>query len=160
MFRLLLSLALLLQVSPQIHWKSEVKQAPDGTNQLVLTGDLDPGIDHVTGTVTYMPCEGEACYLPVDWDFEQFFSAARLRKGFGKRPGTPCPEHVPLGDGSGAAAPELSGKGSASGDRSHPRLRKREGPAAEGSGRVRRSRTSPETLPFPVRRNQQRASGP
>ena len=70
--RLILSLVLLLQLSPQIHWKSEVKETPDG-NQLVLTGELDPGIDHVTGTVTYMPCEGEACYLPVDWDFEAYF---------------------------------------------------------------------------------------
>ena len=70
--RLILSLVLLLQLTPQIHWKSEVKESPEG-NQLVLTGELDPGIDHVTGTVTYMPCEGEACYLPVDWDFEAFF---------------------------------------------------------------------------------------
>ena len=74
--RLILSLVLLLQLSPEIHWKSEVRQAPDGTNQLVLTGDLDEGIDHVTGTVTYMPCKGEACYLPVDWDFEEFFKAS------------------------------------------------------------------------------------
>ena len=71
--RLLLALVLLLQATPQIHWKSEVKESAEG-NQIVLTGELDPGIDHVTGTVTYMPCEGEACYLPVDWDFEEFFS--------------------------------------------------------------------------------------
>ena len=76
MFRLILSLVALLQLSaPQIQWRSEVKESPDG-NQLVLTGDLDPGIDHVTGTVTYMPCEGEACYMPVDWDFEAFFQPA------------------------------------------------------------------------------------
>ena len=74
--RLILSLVLLLQLSPQIQWKSEVKESPEG-NQLVLTGELDPGIDHVTGTVTYMPCEGEACYLPVDWDFEEFFHPAQ-----------------------------------------------------------------------------------
>ena len=73
--RLVLSVILLLQLAPQIQWKSEVKETPEG-NQLVLTGDLDPGIDHVTGTVTYMPCEGEACYLPVDWDFEAFFHPA------------------------------------------------------------------------------------
>ena len=74
--RLLLSLFLLLQLTPQIQWKSEVKESPEG-QQIVLTGDLDPRIDHVTGTVTYMPCEGEACYLPVDWDFEEFFKAQR-----------------------------------------------------------------------------------
>ena len=36
-----------MQLTPQIHWKSEVKESPEG-NQLVLTGELDPGIDHVT----------------------------------------------------------------------------------------------------------------
>ena len=71
MSRLVLLLTLLLQLTPQIHWKSEVKEAPEG-NQIVLTGDLDPEIDHVSGTVTYMPCAGDACYMPVDWDFEVF----------------------------------------------------------------------------------------
>ena len=109
MSRLLLLITLLLQLTPQIHWKSEVKETADG-QQIVLTGDLDEGIDHVTGTVTYMPCAGEACYMPVDWDFEAFVEATIV-------------------------APELADQGSASGDRSHPRLRKREGPAAEGSGK-------------------------
>ena len=68
-FRLTLSLVMLLQLAPEIHWKSEVRQTQDGANQIVLTGDLDKGIDHVTGTVTYMPCAGDACYMPVDWDF-------------------------------------------------------------------------------------------
>ncbi|NLZ19540.1 MAG: thioredoxin fold domain-containing protein [Bacteroidales bacterium] len=121
----LLSVILLLQAAPQIHWKSEVKESPEG-NQLVLTGELDPGIDHVTGTVTYMPCEGEACYLPVDWDFEEYFKpiqpAGEGRIGLGNIP------QINL-DSSPAE------QGGASGDRSHPRLRKREGPAAEGSGR-------------------------
>ena len=136
MFRILL-LVLALQASPQIHWKSEVRQTPDGINQLVLTGDLDEGIDHVTGTVTYMPCLGEACYLPVDWDFEAFFEAQRSGAGLGSIPALPTRNSISNSiDGSTeTAAPELSGKGSASGDRSHPRLRKREGPAAEGSGR-------------------------
>jgi len=75
MSRLLLLITLLLQLTPQIHWKSEVKETADG-QQIVLTGDLDEGIDHVTGTVTYMPCAGEACYMPVDWDFEAFIEAA------------------------------------------------------------------------------------
>ena len=71
MSRLVLLLVLLLQLTPQIHWKSEVKEAPEG-NQIVLTGDLDPEIDHVSGTVTYMPCAGDACYMPVDWDFDMY----------------------------------------------------------------------------------------
>ena len=55
MFRLVLFVALLLQLTPpQIHWKSEVKEAPEG-QQIVLTGELEEGIDHVSGTVTYMP---------------------------------------------------------------------------------------------------------
>ena len=73
MFRLLL-LVLALQASPQIHWKSEVRESAEG-NRIVLTGDLDPGIDHVTGTVSYMPCRGDACFMPVDWDFEVFAAA-------------------------------------------------------------------------------------
>ena len=98
MFRILL-LVLALQASPQIHWKSEVKQTPDGTNQLVLTGDLDEGIDHVTGTVTYMPCLGDACYLPIDWDFEEFFAAQRgAGRGLGNVPLRVTP---PITDGDG-----------------------------------------------------------
>ena len=80
MSRLVLLIALLLQLTPQIHWKSEVKEAPEG-NQIVLTGDLDPEIDHVSGTVTYMPCAGDACYMPVDWDFEVFAGAGLLDPG-------------------------------------------------------------------------------
>ena len=72
--RLLLLITLLLQITPQIHWTSEVQATPDG-NRLVLTGELDEGIDHVSGTVTYMPCKGDACYMPVDWDFEAFIEA-------------------------------------------------------------------------------------
>ena len=71
----LLFAAFLLQLTPQIHWKSEVKESPEG-QQIVLTGELDEGIDHVTGTVTYMPCKGDACYMPVDWDFEAYILAA------------------------------------------------------------------------------------
>lgn len=69
--QLLISLALLLQAVPQVNWKSEVRQDADG-NKIVLTGELDEGIDHISGTVTYMPCKGDACYMPVDWDFEEF----------------------------------------------------------------------------------------
>ncbi len=80
MSRLLLLITLLLQLTPQIQWKSEVKETAGG-QQIVLTGDLDAGIDHVTGTVTYMPCAGESCYMPVDWDFEEFFEAASESSG-------------------------------------------------------------------------------
>ena len=132
MSRFLLLAALLLQLTPQIHWKSEVKESPDG-QQIVLTGDLDEGIDHVTGTVTYMPCKGDACYMPVDWDFDLYISKATEAAGEGR---------IGLGNVSpgsdrsgGSAVPELTGEGGASGDRSHPRLRKREGPADEVSGR-------------------------
>ena len=140
MSRFLLLAALLLQLTPQIHWKSEVKESPDG-QQIVLTGDLDEGIDHVTGTVTYMPCKGDACYMPVDWDFDLYISKATEAAGEGR---------IGLGNVSpgsdrsgGSAVPELTGEGGASGDRSHPRLRKREGPAAkrwEGSGKAGRFR--------------------
>ena len=82
MSRLLLLITLLLQLTPQIHWKSEVKETADG-QQIVLTGDLDEGIDHVTGTVTYMPCAGEACYMPVDWDFEAFIDLVSGNSGSG-----------------------------------------------------------------------------
>ena len=71
MTHFLLSLVLLLQAVPQVNWKSEVRQDADG-NKIVLTGELEEGIDHISGTVTYMPCRGDACYMPVDWDFEEF----------------------------------------------------------------------------------------
>lgn len=71
MTNFLLSLVLLLQLAPQVNWKSEVRQDADG-NKIVLTGELEEGIDHISGTVTYMPCRGDACYMPVDWDFEEF----------------------------------------------------------------------------------------
>ncbi len=99
MSRLVLLITLLLQLTPQIHWKSEVKQSEQG-NQIVLTGDLDEGIDHVTGTVTYMPCAGESCFMPVDWDFEAFIDLVSANSDTSK------------------PAPELAEQGSASGDRS------------------------------------------
>ena len=118
-YHLIVSLVMLLQLTPQIQWKSEVKETAEG-NQIVLTGELDPEIDHVSGTVTFMPCAGDACYMPVDWDFEEFITRVS-------------------GSSSSGSADNLNSESaeqaSAPGDRSHPRLRKREGPAAEGSGK-------------------------
>ena len=94
MSRLVLLITLLLQVAPQIQWKSEVQSTPEG-NRLVLTGELDEGIDHITGTVTYMPCKGDACYMPVDWDFEAFVEATAP---------------------SGSRIPELNGNNTSSGN--------------------------------------------
>ena len=132
--RLVLSVILLLQLSPQIQWKSEVKESPEG-NQLVLTGELDPGIDHVTGTVTYMPCEGDACYLPVDWDFEEYIHTAPAEGPIGLG-NVPLRSPNALSAGQNGNAPDREAVSAVpSGNRSHPRLRKREGPAAEGSGR-------------------------
>jgi thiol:disulfide interchange protein DsbD len=99
-------LVLALQATPQIHWKSEVKTSSGG-NQIVLTGELDEGIDHVTGTVTYMPCEGDACYMPVDWDFEEFIKTAGSAAGV-----------VPELDLE--TAPASAGQGSVSGDTTLP----------------------------------------
>ena len=94
-------LVLALQATPQIHWKSEVKTSSGGS-QIVLTGELDEGIDHVTGTVTYMPCEGEACYMPVDWDFEEFISA---QHGASRGPGNVSLGETPPADEIGGPLP-------------------------------------------------------
>ena len=99
MSRLVLLITLLLQLTPQIHWKSEVKQSEQG-NQIVLTGDLDEGIDHVTGTVTYMPCAGESCFMPVDWDFEAFIDLVSGNSEANK----PAPELAEQGSASGNLA--------------------------------------------------------
>ena len=98
MSRLLLLVTLLLQLAPQVTWKSEVKQSPEG-NQIVLTGDLDQQINHVSGTVTYMPCIDEACFMPVDWDFDVVLESV---------PESSSPE----------LASESAGQGSTPGDRS------------------------------------------
>lgn len=55
--------------SASVDWKAEVKQE-GGTNKVVLTGELAEGIDHVSGTVDFMSCRGDACNMPEDWEFE------------------------------------------------------------------------------------------
>ena len=104
MSRLLLLLTLLLQLTPQIHWKSEVKEAPEG-NQIVLTGELDPEIDHVSGTVTYMPCAGEACYMPVDWDFDETIAAGAGLDGAGAHASDSDLRAIPLEGAQGVKVP-------------------------------------------------------
>lgn len=108
MFKALLIL-LALQAGQTVSWKSEIAQTPDG-NRIVLTGDIQEGIDHVSGTVDYMTCTGDACNMPEEFDFDETLSVA-------------------------------PGGNSRLQNRSHPRLREREGPAAqrwEGSFEERR----------------------
>ena len=108
MFKALLIL-LALQAGQTVSWKSEIAQTPDG-NRIVLTGDIQEGIDHISGTVDYMTCTGDACNMPEEFDFDETLSVA-------------------------------PGGNSRLQNRSHPRLREREGPAAqrwEGSFEERR----------------------
>lgn len=76
----ILLLALALQVGATINWNSEVRQTPEG-NQIILTGDVASGIDHVSGTVDYMTCEGDACNLPEDFEFDLSLPAASFAGG-------------------------------------------------------------------------------
>jgi thiol:disulfide interchange protein DsbD len=150
-FHLIISLVMLLQLTPQIQWKSEVKETPDGTNQLVLTGDLDKEIDHVSGTVTYMPCAGDACYMPIDWDFEVFFprvsgnsssgsadnlnsESAEQASASGDRSGVaavPAGNRATLGTVRGGTASEAQRWGRAQRDVSS---REQQNPASTGDG--------------------------
>ena len=139
-----LLLTLLLQLTPQIQWKSEIKESPDGTNQLVLTGDLDKGIDHVSGTVTYMPCAGDACYMPIDWDFDVYVSlvsqenlnsdSAEPGNASGDRSGVsavPAGNRATLGIVRGGTASEAQRWGRAQRDVSG---REQQNPASTGEG--------------------------
>lgn len=62
---------LALQANPNINWKSELKQSDKG-NQIVLTGDIRPGVDHVYGTVDVSSCEGVNCFSPEEFEFDHF----------------------------------------------------------------------------------------
>ena len=73
MLSLLLSL-LVLQASPNVSWHSELKQTENGS-QIVLTGDIRQGIDHVYGTVNVSSCQGTSCYAPEDFDFDHNFKS-------------------------------------------------------------------------------------
>lgn len=67
----LLIALLVLQANPNISWKSELKQSDKG-NQIVLTGDIRPGVDHVYGTVEVSSCEGVNCFSPEEFEFDHF----------------------------------------------------------------------------------------
>ena len=73
MLSILLSL-LVLQANPNVSWKSELKQT-DGGSQIVLTGDIRQGVDHVFGTVSVSSCQGTNCYSPEDFDFDHTFKS-------------------------------------------------------------------------------------
>lgn len=69
MFKLLL-IYCALQFGPNVIWKGEVRTTEDGKSQVVLTGDVRQGIDHVFGTVTSSACKGTNCYSPEDFDYD------------------------------------------------------------------------------------------
>lgn len=73
----LLLIFLTLQAGQTVNWKSELRQTPEG-NSIVLTGDVGRGIDHVSGTVDYMTCEGDACNMPEEYEFDCELSAEPL----------------------------------------------------------------------------------
>lgn len=74
MFSVLLAL-LALQLSPNVTWKSELKQTDSGGSQIVLTGDIRPGIDHVYGTVDISSCQGNDCYSPEEFEFDHYLKS-------------------------------------------------------------------------------------
>ena len=69
-----LLIALMLQANPFVNWKSEVKTTAEG-NQIVLTGDIKEGVDHIEGTVDVIPCMGTNCYSPEYFEFEHYIKA-------------------------------------------------------------------------------------
>lgn len=48
-----------------ITWNGEFK---DG--KFVLTGTPDRSINHISGTVSAMPCAGDKCFAPEEWSFD------------------------------------------------------------------------------------------
>lgn len=68
MFKILL-LFLALQASPSILWKSEIQSSDKGSS-IVLTGELQDGIDHISGNIDFMSCRGEQCMMPEEWKFD------------------------------------------------------------------------------------------
>lgn len=76
MIGLLISLSL-LQVTPNVTWKSEVKESPAGS-QIVLTGDIRKGVDHVYGTVDISSCQGNDCFSPEEFEFDHYLKSSSV----------------------------------------------------------------------------------
>lgn len=76
MIGLLISL-FLLQVTPNVTWKSEVKESPSGS-QIVLTGDIRKGVDHVYGTVDISSCQGNDCFSPEEFEFDHYLKSSSV----------------------------------------------------------------------------------
>lgn len=76
MVGLLISLSL-LQVTPNVTWKSEVKESPSGS-QIVLTGDIRKGVDHVYGTVDISSCQGNDCFSPEEFEFDHYLKSSSV----------------------------------------------------------------------------------
>ena len=76
MIGLLISLSL-LQVTPNVTWKSEVKESPSGS-QIVLTGDIRKGVDHVYGTVDISSCQGNDCFSPEEFEFDHYLKSSSV----------------------------------------------------------------------------------
>ncbi len=93
MLSLLLSL-LVLQATPNVSWKSELKQTDSGS-QIVLTGDIRQGIDHIFGTVNVSSCQGTNCYSPEDFDFDHSFKPESSSRGAFSAPGAEAGEVKP-----------------------------------------------------------------
>lgn len=81
MLGLLISLSL-LQVTPNVTWKSEVKESSTGS-QIVLTGDIRKGVDHVYGTVDISSCQGNDCFSPEEFEFDHYLSKSASVPAFG-----------------------------------------------------------------------------
>lgn len=74
-----LLIALVLQVNPFVNWKSEVKTTEEG-NQIVLTGDIKDGVDHIEGSVEVIPCVGTNCYSPEYFEYEYYLTPSSSSK--------------------------------------------------------------------------------
>lgn len=70
-----LLIALALQVNPFVNWKSEVKTTDEG-NQIILTGDIQEGVDHIEGSVEVIPCVGKNCYSPEYFEYDYYLTPA------------------------------------------------------------------------------------
>ncbi len=67
----------LLQVTPNVTWKSEVEESASG-NRIVLTGEIRKGVDHVYGTVDISSCQGNDCFSPEEFEFDHYLKSASV----------------------------------------------------------------------------------